>query len=182
MKKLHSSPLPPPPPTNKFPPQTWSKERLQASLGEKTGRALWEAVRGIDRRQVIPVAPRRSLGAEVNWGVRLDGQADAERFVLQLANEVWARLEATGLRGRCLTLKIKKRREGEGEPMKFLGCGICDNLSRSLTVARAPESAAALHGAACELLRGINCPPTEIRGIGLNVGDGGRVDRAVGGV
>lgn len=139
-------------------------------------------MRGIDRRQVIPVAPRRSLGAEVNWGVRLDGQADAERFVLQLANEVWARLEATGLRGRCLTLKIKKRREGEGEPMKFLGCGICDNLSRSLTFARAPESAAALHEAACELLRGINCPPTEIRGIGLNVGDGGRVDRAVGGV
>lgn len=130
---------------------------------------MWEAARGIDHRKVVTPAPRKSLGAEVNWGVRFETQEDADAFLKQLAEEVWSRLQMAGLRGRCLTLKLKKRKEGETNPVKFLGCGICDNLSRSLTLASFPESAAAIHSTACEMLRAMRCPPSEIRGIGLNV-------------
>lgn len=31
-------------------------------------------------------------------------------------------------------MQIKKRKAGVGEPVKFMGCGICDNMSRSATV------------------------------------------------
>jgi hypothetical protein len=47
----------------------------------------------------------------------------------------------TGLRGRCITLKVKRRQEGAPEPAKFLGHGWCDNLSRSITLAGSADSA-----------------------------------------
>jgi hypothetical protein len=31
-------------------------------------------------------------------------------------------------------LKVKTRREGAGEPIKYMGCGDCDTTSRSMTV------------------------------------------------
>lgn len=33
--------------------------------------------------------------------------------------------------------QVKRRKEGVGEPVKFMGCGVCDNLSRSETVSGA---------------------------------------------
>lgn len=40
-----------------------------------------------------------------------------------------------GLRGKSITLKVKRRQEGAPEPAKFLGHGWCDNVSRSVTIA-----------------------------------------------
>lgn len=31
-------------------------------------------------------------------------------------------------------LKVKTRREGAGEPIKYMGCGDCETKSRSMTV------------------------------------------------
>lgn len=31
-------------------------------------------------------------------------------------------------------LKVKTRREGAGEPIKYMGCGDCETTSRSMTV------------------------------------------------
>ncbi len=41
------------------------------------------------------------------------------------------RLNAIEKLGRCVTLRLKTRREGAGEPAKFLGHGICDSRTRS---------------------------------------------------
>lgn len=30
---------------------------------------------------------------------------------------------------------MKKRKQDAGEPTKYMGCGVCDNLSHSMTVA-----------------------------------------------
>ena len=46
-----------------------------------------------------------------------------------------------GLRGRSVTLKIKRKQEGAPEPTKFLGHGWCDNLSRTATAAAYKDSA-----------------------------------------
>lgn len=50
--------------------------------------------------------PRRSIGAECNWGIRFDGLEDAKAFLRQLSQEVSNRLVAAGVRGRGLTLKV----------------------------------------------------------------------------
>ena len=44
------------------------------------------------------------------------------------------------MQGRSITMKIKRRKEGAPEPSKFLGHGICDSLSRSLTLSRFIDS------------------------------------------
>lgn len=104
-----------------IPAQAWSKARLQAELGDKTGAALWDASRGIDTRRVAPPAVRKSLGAEVNWGVRFDSPQDATRFLGKLAEEVWTRMGAAGVQGRSLTLKLKKRKEVRARRWRWLG-------------------------------------------------------------
>jgi hypothetical protein len=35
---------------------------------------------------------------------------------------------------RMFTLKVKTRRKGAGEPLKYMGCGDCETTSRSMTV------------------------------------------------
>lgn len=63
--------------------QIWSssKELLMRKLGTQTGTSLWQHAHGIDNRQVEPPKARRSVGAEVNWGVRFSSDADAHKFL-----------------------------------------------------------------------------------------------------
>ncbi len=56
--------------------QVWSvsKEQLQRQLGHKTGLALWSYAHNRDDRPVEPPKARKSVGAEVNWGIRFTGE------------------------------------------------------------------------------------------------------------
>lgn len=112
---------------------------------------------------------RRSVGAEVNWGVRFESEGDAAKFLQTVAEEVAGRLREAGLRGRTLTLKIKRRKAGAPEASKFLGHGICDNLSRSVTLARFTDSAAEIAGQGMALLHALRVPPNQLRGLGITV-------------
>ena len=62
---------------------------------------------------VLRQAPpdRKSIGAEVNYGVRFDTQAQADGFLSELAVELSRRMAAEGVLGRALTLKIMKQRD-----------------------------------------------------------------------
>ena len=58
---------------------------------------------------------RKTVGAEVNYGIRFTGWEDARQFLLQLAGEVSERLERLGTRGRCITLKLMLRAQNAPE-------------------------------------------------------------------
>jgi nucleotidyltransferase/DNA polymerase involved in DNA repair len=58
-----------------------SKEVLCRRLGAKSGAELWAHAHGRDERPVERPGPRKSVGAEVNWGVRFDSDRDAEKFL-----------------------------------------------------------------------------------------------------
>ncbi len=45
---------------------------LQALLGGRAGETLWDFAWGRDARRVEPPKARKSIGAEVNWGVRFE--------------------------------------------------------------------------------------------------------------
>ena len=51
----------------------------------------------------------RSLGAECNYAIRFESEADAERFVDDLAEEVARRLNKAGVSGRGITFKVMRR-------------------------------------------------------------------------
>lgn len=146
-----------------------SKETLQRDFGSKTGDMLWCYARGIDHRQVQNYQERKSIGAEVNWGVRFDSANDAQHFLTNLCGEVSTRLQNAVVCGRTFTLKIKKRKGGAGEPQKFMGCGSCDNLSKSVTLACATSSVDVLLRVSRQIFASFHLDVREIRGMGLQV-------------
>ncbi|KAK4405190.1 DNA repair protein REV1 [Sesamum angolense] len=81
----------------------------------------------------------KSIGAEVNWGVRFRNLNDTRHFLINLCKEVALRLHGCGLQGRSFTLKIKKKRSDAGEPVKYMGCGDCENLSHTITIPMATD-------------------------------------------
>ncbi|PNY04000.1 DNA repair protein rev1-like [Trifolium pratense] len=111
-----------------------SKVSLQKDYGMKTGEMLWNYSRGIDNRLVGDFQECKSIGADVNWGVRFKDMKDCENFLTKLCKEVSLRLRSCGMQGRTFSLKIKKRRKDADEPAKFMGCGDCENLSHSVTI------------------------------------------------
>lgn len=76
---------------------------------------------------------------------------------------------AAGVRGRTVSLKLKRRKTGAPDPPKFMGHGDCDNMSRSVTLSRFADAASELGSQGKALLRALRIDPTQIRGIGLNV-------------
>lgn len=146
---------------------TTTKERLQRDLGNKTGSNLWDMAHARDSRVVQPPQLRKSMGAEVSWGVRFNSHEDAEAFLAKLSGEVSSRLSEAGVQGRCITLKVKRKKEGAPEPSKFLGHGICDNVSRSVTLSRFLSSPAEIAAEAQAMLRALRIPAAELRGVGV---------------
>ncbi|KAI8589965.1 hypothetical protein BDZ88DRAFT_395348, partial [Geranomyces variabilis] len=151
---------------------------LQWDYGEKTGSMLHRACRGIDARE-LENKPRQSVGAEINWGVRFETQEQVEKFLFDLTDEVVKRMKAISVKGRQVTVKVKRRRY-EGEPAKVLGCGDCDNLSKSSALNGASDAVDLIFREAYRMLREQRAEPDYIRGIGVHVGklEGGPVAQA----
>ncbi|MFQ6649298.1 hypothetical protein Gotur_022706 [Gossypium turneri] len=146
-----------------------SKDSLQKYFGIKTGEMLWNYSRGMDNRLVGMIQESKSVGAEVNWGVRFRDLQHAQRFLLDLCKEVSLRLQGCGVQGRTFTLKIKKRRKDAGEPAKFMGCGDCENLSHSTTVPLATDDIEVLQRISKQLFGSFHIDVKDIRGVGLQV-------------
>ncbi|GLT76694.1 hypothetical protein SLA2020_483390 [Shorea laevis] len=149
--------------------RTISKDSLQKDFGAKTGEMLWNYSRGIDNRLVGVIQESKSIGAEVNWGVRFRDLQDTQRFLLDLCKEVSLRLQGCGVQGRTFTLKIKKRRKDAGEPAKYMGCGDCENLSHTITVPVATDDVEVLQRITKQLFGSFHLDVKDIRGVGLQV-------------
>ncbi|XP_052196015.1 DNA repair protein REV1 isoform X3 [Diospyros lotus] len=141
-----------------------SKESLQKELGIKTGDMLWNYCRGIDNR-----LESKSMGAEVNWGVRFNDLKDCHHFLMNLCKEVLLRLQGCAVQGRNFTLKIKKRRSDAEEPAKYMGCGDCENLSHSTTVPLATDDEDVIRRIMVQLFGSFHIDVKDIRGMGLQV-------------
>ncbi|KAL2537329.1 DNA repair protein REV1 [Forsythia ovata] len=146
-----------------------SKESLQKDFGMKTGDMLWNYSRGIDDRLVGVIQESKSIGAEVNWGVRFRNTNDTLNFLTNLCKEVSLRLQGCGVQGRSFTLKIKKRRSDAGEPIKYMGHGDCENLSHSITIPMATDEVDVLQRITTQLFGYFQIDVKDIRGMGLQV-------------
>lgn len=152
-----------------------AREDLQRAYGAKTGDMLWRFCRGLDDRRVSDIQGsnglRKSIGAEVNYGVRFRKQQDVRHFLGELVGEVRTRLQAEGAKGRAVCLKVRTRHpEAPAEPAKFMGCGWCVAASRTASLGAQPtDDAARLLKVALDLYQGLNPDPVEIRGMGLQV-------------
>lgn len=115
--------------------QKFPIEKLKTEFGTKTGQKLHDMSCGVDDREVTREKERKSVSAEVNYGIRLTTEDEARKFFQNLSQEVVKRLKSAGMRGRRVTLKVMvKRPEAPTEPAKYGGHGFCDSLSRSMQI------------------------------------------------
>ncbi|KAL2123239.1 hypothetical protein VTJ04DRAFT_3694 [Mycothermus thermophilus] len=146
------------------------KERLVAALGPKTGEKLWEYARGIDRAEVGEQPMRKSVSADVNWGIRFVSQDEAEEFVRNLCKELERRLLNEGVKGRHLTMKIMRRSpDAPLDPAKHLGHGKCDTFTKSVSFGVATNDAELLGKEAVAILRSYKFSPGDLRGLGVQM-------------
>lgn len=151
--------------------QALTLEMLRSKFGGKTGTCLYEHARGIDKRSLQLHKVRKSVSAEVNYGIRFRQNDDMINFILQLAKEVEKRLRDAKVQGCSITLKLKVRqKEAPTEPAKFMGHGLCDNITKSTHLLMATDSADVIGKECCSLAAQLSLVPEDIRGVGIQVG------------
>ncbi|KAL4929846.1 putative DNA damage repair protein Mus42 [Aspergillus undulatus] len=148
----------------------FSREKLSNSLGPKTGAKLWDYARGIDRNEVGNEVARKSVSAEVNWGIRFVTQDQAEDFMRSLCEELNRRLVENLVKGKQLTLKVMRRAlDAPLEPVKHLGHGKCDVFNKSVILGVATSAADVLGKEAVAMLRSLGISPGDLRGLGVQM-------------
>lgn len=142
---------------------------LESLLGAKVGRKLHDYAFGRDNTDISVITPPKSIGVEINWGVRVKNQLEMDLFVSNLAKELSTRMQKEHLQARHLTCKISRRAANAPiDPPKFMGCGECDQFSKSQPI-EVTNNASKMAQVAKELARSFQCPPTDLRGVGLQV-------------
>lgn len=146
------------------------RERLVSSLGQKTGLKIWEYARGIDKTEIGNEVLRKSVSAEVNWGIRFVNQEQADDFVSSLCKELHGRLVENLVRGKQLTLKVMRRSmDAPLESTKHLGHGKCDTFNKSVVIGVATNASDILGKQAISMLRSFNFSPGDLRGLGVQM-------------
>ncbi|XP_051060416.1 DNA repair protein REV1 isoform X3 [Phodopus roborovskii] len=150
--------------------QYMAMAKLQKEFGPKTGQMLYRFCRGLDDRPVRTEKERKSVSAEINYGIRFTQTKEAEAFLLSLSEEIQRRLEAVGMKGKRITLKIMVRKTGAPvETAKFGGHGICDNIARTITLDQATDSAKVIGKATLNMFHTMKLNISDMRGVGIQV-------------
>nr|XP_020661263.1 DNA repair protein REV1 isoform X1 [Pogona vitticeps]XP_020661264.1 DNA repair protein REV1 isoform X1 [Pogona vitticeps]XP_020661265.1 DNA repair protein REV1 isoform X1 [Pogona vitticeps]XP_020661266.1 DNA repair protein REV1 isoform X1 [Pogona vitticeps] len=150
--------------------QCVTMSKLQKEFGPKTGQMLYRFCRGLDDRPVQREKKRKSVSAEINYGIRFTQPQEAEAFLLSLSEEIQCRLEAAGMKGKRLTLKVMIRKAGAPiEPAKFGGHGICDTVARTVTLNDATDSAKVIGKETLNMFHTMKLNISDMRGVGIQV-------------
>ncbi|XP_036912680.1 DNA repair protein REV1 isoform X5 [Sturnira hondurensis] len=150
--------------------QYMTMTKLQKEFGPKTGQMLYRFCRGLDDRPVRTEKERKSISAEINYGIRFTQPKEAEAFLTNLSQEIQRRLEAAGMKGKRLTLKIMVRKPGAPvETAKFGGHGICDHITRTVTLDQATDSAKIIGKATLNMFHTMKLNISDMRGVGIQV-------------
>ncbi|XP_078052849.1 rev1 DNA directed polymerase [Augochlora pura] len=150
--------------------QTISLSMLQKELGKKMGEVLYNMCRGIDHSKLNLEHVRKSVSAEVNYGIRFESNEDATDFLKKLSVEVSNRLKSINARGRVITLKLLIRaKEAPKETAKFMGHGLCDYMTKSKNLIASIDDPDIIAKEVITLWNQMLKVPEDARGIGIQV-------------
>ncbi|RZF44122.1 hypothetical protein LSTR_LSTR014193 [Laodelphax striatellus] len=150
--------------------QNESLVKLQKSFGMKTGETLYKHCRGIDDRSLTFGHVRKSVSAEVNYGIRFKEEKEAEDFLQRLSCEVEKRLQEVQMKAKCITLKLMVKAKGAPEETaKFLGHGVCDNVAKSSTLNVPVSDANSILREVMLIYKRLKLKPQGVRGVGIQL-------------
>ncbi|EDW49946.1 GM14350 [Drosophila sechellia] len=144
--------------------------RLERVLGKKLGQNLFQNCRGIDDRPLAYEQARKTVSAEMNFGIRFTNSAECEQFLCQLSHEVTKRLVEIKRKARSVNLKIMVRAaEAPVETSKYMGHGVCDTINKSSLIKHATDDVNVITTVVLNLMKEADIPPHELRGLGIHL-------------
>lgn len=150
--------------------QTISLTILQREFGKKTGEMLYNMCRGVDNSKLNLEHVRKSVSAEVNYGIRFENNDEAVDFLKKLCHEVCNRLNKIHAKGRCITLKLLIRaKEAPKETEKFMGHGLCDYITKSKNLISPINDVDIITKEVITLWNQMQKVPEDARGIGIQI-------------
>lgn len=150
--------------------QSLSLATLKSQLGNKSGAQLFDQCRGRDPNPLTFHTIRKSVSAEVNYGIRFENNNQCLEFLKQLSAEVHLRMQQYKVIGKCITLKLMVRNEeAPVETAKFMGHGFCNVINKSTSLNNATNDVEVITKEVISLCKKQNIDPKEMRGIGIQV-------------
>ena len=152
--------------------QRVSLESLRNMFGEKNGLRLYEYSRGVDKREWNQVVERKTISAQISWGVRMADDSEVKEFLEQLSVKVVDRLikvKSKQVGAKSITLKIwraienadPKRRKGH------LGHGQCDILNRKASLSVPTNDPKLIAKKSFLVYKEMKVVPERVRGLGI---------------
>nr|CDS33235.1 terminal deoxycytidyl transferase rev1 [Hymenolepis microstoma] len=158
--------------------KTATHAQLSSLLGAKTSQRILQLCQGVDSADVTLDRYAKSISAEINYGVRLSSWPEVEKFVKDLAKELSFRLGKAasesrtgfGMVGKNLAVHLLTRRADQPiKTAKYLGHGVCDNFTRTVSLSKASADASVIAEKCLSVLRRLKPNPEDIRGLGLQM-------------
>ncbi|BFZ23118.1 hypothetical protein BsWGS_26157 [Bradybaena similaris] len=150
--------------------QKMALSTLKQEFGPKTGETLHRFSLGQDIREIKGDKERKSVSAEVNYGIRFSKATEAVTFLQDLSSEVKRRMDAIGVKGRSFTLKLMVRRpDAPVETAKFMGHGICNTFNKSSNLPVATNDEKVIAREVVSLYRAHRVEAADVRGIGIHI-------------
>ncbi|XP_041981157.1 DNA repair protein Rev1 [Aricia agestis] len=150
--------------------QSLTLATLQQHFGNKTGSQLYDQCRGHDPVPLSFYTVRKSVSAEVNYGIRFENNEQCENFLKQLSEEVHSRLKQFKVLGKCITLKLMVRaKDAPVETAKFMGHGFCDVINKSVNLQISTDDLQTITREVITICKKQNIDPKEMRGIGIQI-------------
>ncbi|BGP47780.1 deoxycytidyl transferase [Rhodotorula kratochvilovae] len=150
--------------------------KLASVLGPENGKKFAAFAQRVDDRELEVGKARQLVSTEVNYGIRFPAERHdlVERFVRELRTETAKHLREQGLQAWQLTLKVMQRHpDAPVEAPKLLGHGWCTTENKVSTLAGrnggAEDIGDVVGETAWKLMRSLQAPPHELRGIGIQL-------------
>jgi len=85
----------------------YSRRLLEQHFGARTAEHLWRLARGYDERPVVPEQEAKSISHETTFSRDIGDRKLLRAWLLDLTEQVTARLRRNGLTGRTVNLKVR---------------------------------------------------------------------------
>ncbi|CAG9536581.1 unnamed protein product [Cercopithifilaria johnstoni] len=143
--------------------------RLRNLLGEKIGTQIYNMCRGIDKeRNFLEKVIRKSVSCDINYGIRFTEENEVMEFLGKICSELEKKLHIARMTASTITLRLLIRApDAPVVTEKYLGCGKCDAITRTVHVEGATANKEVLHAEVKKLMKAINPIICDLRGVSV---------------
>ena len=108
---------------------------VKDAIGVARGEKLIKNCQGICEEELNFEKIRKSISAEINYGIRFKNWIMAEDFLICFVRYVFQKYKKSQMESRKLTVKLHYREPDAGfEPVKYGGMGHCNGITKSIDV------------------------------------------------